>query len=1069
MIHALLITLLLTTPDPAPLQAGEQQVQTWMEEIDTGLALSEPVWALLELMQAGTKEEKQVRAAAAEMGEGWAQLLSTSDRHPHRVIQGASIALQDESLQLYLQLILPGPEFRQPYLDEFYSQFESNETMRPLLEQIAAGKAVSAELIPRESWSIVHFLLLRYTHYIQFEDVGEANSMMKNMALQELQTNPPASATRRSLLHATLIHLLYTLQEHRVLDELYETVVAMESFPNILMKRNIYWMLDYSTYQTGRIDRSLAIQRNYTIPLSELLGDQQSLHLLLANHGGYLYRLGNYAEAKRVLNATLNEAEGNLDSDTRSNLLNNLSLIYYKTGDNQNYILTQLEALELAKARQDIRVQLNIYRNLHVFYRKNNNRERAREYIEESERLARQADASNELSAIYISRAVFSYSSLNDLEEADHWLDLAGEMLGELDDHRLSVRLLQERANIRWQQNRIEESRNLFQQIREIGLNNQNMFDYLHALANLAMLELQDGRYQSARQHILEFNAHDVSVVDFPMLVRARTAEASLALHNGETGRGLSTLDLVTDLILERASGTADLEGGYWHIEPAYLDHIQLHADILIGMNRYEEALRLLDRFKTINDASLYDSPLVRMSRLSDTELLELNQIQEEIDRLRKTLLITGSEERIGLRTDIANLAARRDMLSGVDQKRRSPYPNMQAVRANLGSDRSILHITRVLDRLYLARIERNHISIRPLPFTESEEELFERAIVSLKSGDTDLHLLHDVYRYLELDKIAAHTRSLTVIPDSYLYQLPLDLLPVLEPAGSHSYGGAEFLVESLSVRYLNSLKELFQPSPRTHYEYEFAGFGIAEFRPDSEFSLMPLPNAPREVTSVGEELSRFAPQIHFLNQEATPEALLHAAPRSRVLHLATHSTLSDSDPLFSRLYLSPATTPAADGSESDLGGVIFAWELFDLNLQTELIVLNSCDSGSGEYLQGAGVMGISRSLRYAGARSLLLNSWVVNDQIASQFATQFYRSLNQGTSREEALRQAKLHFLRSGNANPHYWGPYMLNGDGSALTSDRSKTPIFMSLLVLLAATLIYSGRERNRYPTLP
>lgn len=98
------------------------------------------------------------------------------------------------------------------------------------------------------------------------------------------------------------------------------------------------------------------------------------------------------------------------------------------------------------------------------------------------------------------------------------------------------------------------------------------------------------------------------------------------------------------------------------------------------------------------------------------------------------------------------------------------------------------------------------------------------------------------------------------------------------------------------------------------------------------------------------------------------------------------------------------------------------------------MIMLNSCESGSGSYLQGTGVMGISRALQYAGANSLVLNLWPVNDMLAADFAVYFYDQLNQGKSKAEAMRATKLYFLENKNASPHFWGPYLLIGNAQPI-----------------------------------
>lgn len=175
---------------------------------------------------------------------------------------------------------------------------------------------------------------------------------------------------------------------------------------------------------------------------------------------------------------------------------------------------------------------------------------------------------------------------------------------------------------------------------------------------------------------------------------------------------------------------------------------------------------------------------------------------------------------------------------------------------------------------------------------------------------------------------------------------------------------------------------------------------------------------------------------------------------------MATHSEVSESDPLFSRLFLNPES----GFKDSTLAGQLFAYELFNLNLQNELIMLNSCESGAGQYLQGTGIMGISRALRYAGAQSLVLNGWSVNDQFASEFAIEFYGHLNEGLSKSESLRRAKLHFIKNRNANPHFWGPYMLNGDDRPLLQKTGNLRVQLFLASLFALGLALSVKRRAK-----
>src|SRR5699024_10314394 len=306
-----------------------------------------------------------------------------------------------------------------------------------------------------------------------------------------------------------------------------------------------------------------------------------------------------------------------------------------------------------------------------------------------------------------------------------------------------------------------------------------------------------------------------------------------------------------------------------------------------------------------------------------------------------------------------------------------------------------------------------------------------------------------------ELDDLPEQWTSLIVVPDSYLYQLPVGVLPVSPPSSAVSYGSSEYLVEQMEIRYLNSLKDLFRTESEQSYAFDFTGIGISDFEYTGDESLLSLPNASQEVESIAEEMNSVGTTRTFLDSGATPLAFRSGVSDSRILHVASHSKISEDTPLFSTIYLHPGTD---EESADSLSGQIFAYQLFNMDLENELIMLNSCESASGEYFQGAGIMGISRALRYAGAQSLVLNLWQVEDQLASDFAISFYEGLSEGKTKPVALREAKINFLKNRNANPHYWGAYMLNGNPQPVVDNKFFiAPLFAFTIFLIGGLILY------------
>lgn len=228
------------------------------------------------------------------------------------------------------------------------------------------------------------------------------------------------------------------------------------------------------------------------------------------------------------------------------------------------------------------------------------------------------------------------------------------------------------------------------------------------------------------------------------------------------------------------------------------------------------------------------------------------------------------------------------------------------------------------------------------------------------------------------------------------------------------------------------------------------------------DFTLNDLPSLPYatvESNNIEQVLTSLNRKEVYNGNEATKEAFKHSVEHSRLVHVATHSEVSEQNPLFSTIYLK---NPEAD-SDLDSEQALYAYELFDTPLNSEFIMLNSCSSGSGNYIQGSGIMGISRALRYAGAKSLALNLWSVNDKIASEFATDLYSYLNEGHTKSESIRMAKLNQLRSANANPHFWGAYMMIGNPSPITQKKNGLLFIVSLLALSTVFMGYTAYQKS------
>jgi CHAT domain-containing protein len=127
-------------------------------------------------------------------------------------------------------------------------------------------------------------------------------------------------------------------------------------------------------------------------------------------------------------------------------------------------------------------------------------------------------------------------------------------------------------------------------------------------------------------------------------------------------------------------------------------------------------------------------------------------------------------------------------------------------------------------------------------------------------------------------------------------------------------------------------------------------------------------------------------------------------------------------------------TVPEKEPEPGETGndGALQAWEIYSqLKLKAELVVLSACETGRGQEVKGEGLVGLTRALQYAGARSIVASQWKVADQSTATLMVALHRALRQGLSKDEALRQAMALVRKNpATSHPYYWAPFILVGD---------------------------------------
>jgi CHAT domain-containing protein/tetratricopeptide (TPR) repeat protein len=304
-----------------------------------------------------------------------------------------------------------------------------------------------------------------------------------------------------------------------------------------------------------------------------------------------------------------------------------------------------------------------------------------------------------------------------------------------------------------------------------------------------------------------------------------------------------------------------------------------------------------------------------------------------------------------------------------------------------------------------------------------------------------------DELRALLWDPLAPHldgAQLVFVSPDTFLGTLPFEVLQLED---------GSYLLEHLAFVYLQDISSLSRArGTRRGWDSLFCVGGI-----DYGRGWRPLPATGAESDEVAALHTEAVGGSQLLLQarEAVPERVVRELARHRVLHLATHGFFQSEDTPqrwgrgigeFERQLLSDDPVPdVAEHLPGLLSGLVLAGgerltaeEISFLDLSgVELVVLSACETGLGRAKGGEGMLGLRRSLRQAGARTVISSLWSVEDEATRGLMRKFYARLwRRGEGTLEALRGARLDLLNENRARhdgeglPSTWGAFVLDGD---------------------------------------
>ncbi|MSO29800.1 MAG: CHAT domain-containing protein [Acidobacteria bacterium] len=767
--------------------------------------------------------------------------------------------------------------------------------------------------------------------------------------------------------------------------------------------------------------------------------------IVASNNLGIVQRLqGKYDDAIANYQRTLAVAEKAGRRDSVARTLNNLGVVAQAQGDARSALdyLTRSLALkeELGQTQDLVTTAVNIG-DLHQYQR---NFSLALDYFERGRELAVKAGVRRgEGSALTAIGGIHAVEGRYDA--AKNSLLQALSIAEALDDPLAAASAWHLLGSVARYERRWAESEEAYQRglaIREAIGDKPGVSLTLTGLADLFLAEGQPDRAVGFAERAVEVGRAIGQIQSRWSALRALgSAQAALGRTDAAVGALRESIDVVEQGRRQVAGGAEDLQRFFEDKTAPYYELAALYASngrpaeafATVERARARALLDVIETGKPIVGA-LTDAERVREDQL-DRGLVSLNvqraaaaartPVQPEQVRQLDDALARARRARDEWQYQI--YAAHPELRFGRGE---TPAVSLDETAAALAPGTAIAMFMSSADRLRLLLLTRaagqQGPSVRIFTIPLSREDLARRAqSFNEQISRRDLgfapaaRALYDTL----LGSADASLRTvsrLAIVPDGSLWDVPFQAL--ITPRG-------RFVIEERAVSYSPSVSTLLRLQDRRGTRTSGVTRLVAIGDPSGASPGAParLPEAAREVRSIAAMYG--SGSRLFVGGDATEERLREAAPTATVLHIATHGELVQSSPMYSFVTLTGT-------GETDLtrDGRVEAWEIANMRLQANLVVLSACETARGGLRSGEGVMGLSWSLFAAGASTAAVSLWKVDSASTTNLMLAFHRSLL-GRGREpvapaEAMQAAARTLLASSRyRHPFYWAGFVVVG----------------------------------------
>jgi len=426
---------------------------------------------------------------------------------------------------------------------------------------------------------------------------------------------------------------------------------------------------------------------------------------------------------------------------------------------------------------------------------------------------------------------------------------------------------------------------------------------------------------------------------------------------------------------------------------------------LLVEKNAFSKAFEYAERAKS---RALVDMLASKQKFASTTSPSNTVELLAQLDRAERESLLIASTSSSRVRTRSA-VVEKQAAIKKVDAELASLVTvtsiSTKDIQKELGRNETVVEYFGNNERLYAFIITKQKVDAVELGSVNLDKLVgnYRRALsrYNNKIYMQSSKALHDAV--IKPVKSYIKTKQVTFVPHGALHYAPFASL----------YDGSMHLIDSYQIRMLPSASVLTFLNKTTPYKQDKL---LSLGNPDLGDARFDLPGAEEEAILVS-KISRNAKVL--LRSKATETALKTYGHQFKKIHFAMHGVFDNGEPLASGLLMT-------QDDEND--GKLTVSELYELQLNTDLVTLSACETALGETTSGDDVIGFTRGFLYAGASSIVSSLWEVEDKATKFMMVRFYQYIAEKMTKADSLRLAQLD-TRKKYDHPYFWAAFQLTG----------------------------------------